>query len=40
VACERMSTHHRPVNIVGYVFKEGCAVAALKSLEDFENASV
>jgi hypothetical protein len=40
VAGERMSAHHSPVDVVGYVFKEGCAVATFKPLEDFENALV
>ena len=33
VAVERMSTHHRPVDIVGYVFKEGGAIATFTPLK-------
>jgi hypothetical protein len=38
VAGERVSAHHRPVNIVGYMLKESCTVATLKSVEDFASA--
>jgi hypothetical protein len=30
--------HHSPVDVLGYVFEEGNAVATLKSLEDFANS--
>src|ERR1700756_4905492 len=35
--CERVGAHHGPVHVVTYVFKEGSAVALLKSLKDFAN---
>jgi hypothetical protein len=39
VAGEWMSFHHRPINAVGHVFKDGGSVAVLKPLEDFANSS-
>jgi hypothetical protein len=40
VTGKRMSTHHHSVDIVGYVLKEGRAIALFKPLEDFENALI
>ena len=37
VTGQRVSAHHGPVNVVGYMFKEGGAVAGLKPLEDCAN---
>jgi hypothetical protein len=38
VASQGMGPHHGPVDVLGYVFEEDSAVAALKSLEDFANS--
>src|ERR1700756_4752398 len=35
--CERVGSHHGPVDVVGDVFEEGSTVAHLESLEDFAN---
>jgi PEP-CTERM motif len=37
VSGERVGAHHRPVDVVSYMFEEGCEVPVLKSLEDFTN---
>src|SRR5580692_327774 len=37
VSRQGVSTHDDPVDIIGNVFEERCAVAVLQSLEDFAN---
>ena len=37
VAGEGMSAHYRPIDIVGYMFKESVAITVFKPLEDLDD---